>query len=153
MAGKKKNIVSKVKGLFRKKGQARSSSVATGRVIPLAKSISPDDAREVGVLVQQWVNEKGYRLPHRTIQEAAKSIGTDTVKLHRYCINSLGTDFRAWRTSLRIEDAKKLLTEQPDLPASQIARLVGINDRSNFFRQFTEFTGFSPEQWRATHTK
>ncbi|MBQ9410336.1 MAG: AraC family transcriptional regulator [Bacteroidales bacterium] len=149
MAGKK-NIFKTVKGLFRKKEQAPSSG-AVARVSPMARPISASEAREVGVLVQQWVKAKGYRLPHRTIQEAAENIGTDSVMLHRYCINSMGTDFRAWRTSLRIEDAKKLLREKRELPCSQIARLVGINDRSNFFRQFTEITGVSPEEWRQKH--
>ena len=119
----------------------------------MARPISASEAREVGVLVQQWVNSKGYRMPHRTLQEAAESIGTDSVKLHRYCINSLGMDFRAWRTSLRIEDAKKLLMEEPALPSSQIARMVGVKDRSNFFRQFTEITGSSPDKWRQDHAK
>lgn len=151
MAGKK-NIFTKVKGLFRKKEQAPSSG-AVGRVSPMARPISASEAREVGVLVQQWVNSKGYRLPHRTLQEAAESIGTDSVKLHRYCINSLRMDFRAWRTSLRIEDAKKLLMEEPALPSSQIARMVGVKDRSNFFRQFTEITGSSPDKWRQDHAK
>ena len=119
----------------------------------MAKPMSPNEAREIGVLVHEWVRAKGYRLPHRTLQEAAENIGTDSVKLHRYCINSLGMDFRAWRTSLRMEDAKKLLTEEPSLPASQVARIVGINDRSNFFRQFTSITGVTPEQWRKEHVK
>lgn len=119
----------------------------------MARPISAVEAREVGILVQQWVQAKGYRLPHRTLQEAAENIGTSSVKLHRYCINSLGMDFRAWRSSLRIEDAKKLLSEEPSLSSSRIARIVGINDRSNFFRQFTETTGLSPEEWRKSHSK
>ncbi|MBR4595408.1 MAG: AraC family transcriptional regulator [Bacteroidales bacterium] len=151
MAGKK-NIFTKVKGLFRKKEQAPSSG-AVGRVSYMAKPISPSEAREVGILVQQWVKAKGYRLPHRTLQEAAENIGTDSVRLHRYCINSLGMDFRAWRTSLRVEDAKKMLIEEPELPSSQIARMVGVKDRSNFFRQFMEITGSSPDQWRQKHAK
>ena len=119
----------------------------------MARPISASEAREVAILVQHWVKGKGYRLPHRTLQEAAECIGTDSVMLHRYCINSLGMDFRAWRTSLRIEDAKKLLSEEPSLSAARIARIVGINDRSNFFRQFTEITGESPDEWRKKHSK
>ena len=119
----------------------------------MARPISPDDAREVGVLAQTWVNNKGYRLPHVTLQEAAQDIGTTSVKLHRYCINSLGMDFRAWRTSLRIEDAKKLMKEDPTLSSAQVARIVGIKDRSNFFRQFASVTGDTPEQWREKHAK
>ena len=141
-----------MKGLFRKKEQA-ASSYPDGRVSPMARPISASEAREVGVLVQQWVRAKGYRLPHRTLQEAADNIGTSSVKLHRYCINSLGMDFRAWRTSLRIEDAKRLLIEEPEMSSSQIARMVGVQDRSNFFRQFTEITGLSPDKWRQKHAK
>ena len=152
MAGKK-GILSKMKGLFRKKGQAPSSSPRGSGSTLLARPMSADEAREVGILVQKWVKAKGYRLPHRTLQEAAQNIGTDSVKLHRYCVNSLGMDFRAWRTSLRVEDAKKLLVEEPSIPASQIARIVGITDRSNFFRQFTLITGMSPDDWRKNHLK
>ena len=115
--------------------------------------MSPDQAREVAVLVQKWVKAQGYRLPHRTLQEAARHIGTDSVNLHRYCINSLGMDFRAWRTSLRIEDAKKLLLQEPGLSSSQIGLRVGVQDRSNFFRQFTAITGLTPDQWRQKHSK
>ena len=105
----------------------------------------------MAALVQAWVRKKGYRLPHRTIAEAAESIGTTSVLLHRYCIHCLGQDFRAWRTSLRIEDAKKIMKEEPDLLPSKVARMVGIQDRSNFFRQFTAETGLTPDQWRKKH--
>ena len=156
MAGKK-GILTKVKGLFRKKGQAPSSplssSSSSSHVPPLAKPMSAGEAREIGILVHEWVRAKGYRLPHRTMQEAAKSIGTDSVKLHRYCVNSLGMDFRAWRTGLRVEDAKKIMAEDPSIPASHVARMVGIMDRSNFFRQFTLITGMSPDDWRKNHSK
>lgn len=141
-----------MKGLFHKREQAPSSGEVE-RVSPMARPISSYDAREVGVLVQQWVKNRGYRLPHRTLQEAAENIGTTSVKLHRYCLNSLGMDFRAWRTSLRIEDAKKIMTEEPSLPVSQVGRIVGINDRSNFFRQFSLATGVTPDKWRQEHSK
>ena len=148
MAGKK-NILDKVKGLFRKE-QAPLSS-ARDQVPPRALPLSAAESRKISALLHAWVNDKGYRLPHRNVADAAAHIGTTSVLLHRYCINCLGQDFRAWRTALRIEDAKRMLIEDPDTPAAKIGAIVGITDRSNFFRQFMEMTGQSPDQWRKTH--
>jgi len=152
----KKSLFDRVKSLFRKE-QATSPSQSQPssqqkNLLP-ARELSTEESKQIAALVQAWVNRKGYRLPHRTIEEAAEDIGTTSVILHRYCINCLGEDFRSWRTNLRIEDAKKLLAQEPELSASKVARIVGINDRSNFFRQFSAITGYTPEQWKQKHSK
>ena len=116
-----------------------------------ARSLSTEESRHIAELLHRWVLAKGYRLPHRTMVEAAKNIGTDSVTLHRYCVNCLGKDFRAWRTELRIEDAKKLMMEEPGPSVSKIAAMVGVQDRSNFLRIFSESTGQTPDKWRKTH--
>jgi len=146
LAGKK-TIFAKVKGLFRKE-QAPSSSAAVGKAPVQALPLSVSESKEIAELVHAWVRGKGYRLPHRTIAEAASNIGTNSVMLHRYFINCMGQDFRAWRTALRIEDAKRLLIEEPSLSCAEVARIVGIHDRSNFLRQFVLLTGCTPDQWR-----
>jgi AraC-like DNA-binding protein len=42
----------------------------------------------------------------------------------------------------------RLLREEPDTPAVDIAARVGFSDRSNFSRQFLAYTGLTPAQWR-----
>ena len=75
-------------------------------------------------------------------------MGINLSQLHQYCLKELGMDFRTWRTSLRIEEAKKMLISEPSTRISVIARRVGINDRSNFSRLFKEHTGYLPSDWR-----
>lgn len=94
-----------------------------------------------------WIRDKGWRTKTRTYAEAADQLGTDTVTLHRY-FERQGTDFLSWRTGLRIEDAKRLLIEEPHRPASEIGHKAGFSDRSNFARQFLAHVGCTPGQWR-----
>ena len=101
----------------------------------------------------RWVDDKGWRTPVRTVGEAAERLGTDSKTLYYYFERRVGMDFRTWRTRLRLEDAMRLLREEPDTPALDIAERVGFSNRSNFSRQFLAYTGFTPGQWRATDRK
>ena len=96
------------------------------------------------------VDGKGWRVPVRTVGEAAERLGTDSETLYYYFRQRVGLDFRTWRTRLRLEDAMRLLREEPDTPAVDIAARVGFSNRSNFSRQFLAYTGLTPLQWRAS---
>ena len=52
---------------------------------------------------------------------------------------------------IAIEEAKKLLLEDRDIPTLIIGEAVGICDKSNFRRQFKEITGCTPAEWRLKH--
>ena len=103
--------------------------------------------------LSRWLKDKGWRTPVRTVGEAAERLGTDSKTLYYYFERRVGMDFRTWRTRLRLEDAMRLLREEPDTPALDIAERVGFSNRSNFSRQFLAYTGFTPGQWRATDRK
>ena len=122
-----------------------------GRIISLTKKKDDWTSRRMERLeraLELWQKNKGWRKPVRTVGEVAESLGTDTGVLHCYFKERVGMDFRTWRTHLRLEDAKRMLLERPDLQASEIARRVGFSDRSNFSRQFLAYTGFTPGRWR-----
>ena len=95
-----------------------------------------------------WVETKGWRVPVRTVGEAAQRLGTDTGTLYAYFQERVGMDFRTWRTRLRLEDAKQMLAENPLLSPAEAARLCGFSNRSNFSRQFLAYTGKTPLQWQ-----
>ena len=57
--------------------------------------------------------------------------------------------FPTVRKVLRIEDAKKLLSET-DIPISNISKMVGFNDKSDFRKQFREMLGYTPSEWRVS---
>ena len=99
--------------------------------------------------LERWVAEKGYRKPHRTVNETAGELGTDGVLLHHYFQDRMHVDFRTWRTRLRLEDACRLLMEEPQTHAADIGLRVGFSNRSNFARQFRAYFGCTPVEWRA----
>ena len=140
-----------MRSLLHKEQASLPMGAAPSAKPPLARPLSVEESKHVAELLHKWVKAKGYRLPHRTMIEAAENIGTTSVMLHRYSVNCLGQDFRAWRTALRIDDAKKILLEEPGLSSARVAAMVGIQDRSNFLRIFTESTGQTPDQWRKSH--
>jgi len=96
----------------------------------------------------RWTDRKGWRTPDRNLGDAAQQLDTDTVTLYHYFEERVGMDFRTWRTRLRLEDAKRLLLEEPDRTAADIGRKAGFSNRSNFSRQFLAYTGLTPVQWR-----
>ena len=54
---------------------------------------------------------------------------------------------------MRIEDAKRLLMEQPEIPVRHIGYIIGFSDKSNFRRQFKEVVGCTPSEWRERELK
>ncbi|MGI6778556.1 MAG: response regulator transcription factor [Acetivibrionales bacterium] len=50
--------------------------------------------------------------------------------------------------SLRIEEAKKLITEQPELDLKDISEIVGYSDQHYFSRIFKNVVGKSPSEYR-----
>lgn len=63
-----------------------------------------------------------------------------------------GITFVDYLTNIRIEQAKKLLTET-DLKVSNISTMVGYNYNSYFSKIFKNMTGLLPNEYRATHKK
>ena len=117
----------------------------------IEKAASERDIRRMDRLesaLEAWVERKAYRQSVRTVAEVAEQLDTDSVLLFHYFRDRLHTDFRTWRTRLRLEDAKRLLLEEPATYASDIGRRVGFSNRSNFSRQFLAYTGLTPGQWR-----
>ena len=98
--------------------------------------------------LQKWVKEKRFREYDKTRDEIAKELNTTREMLHMYFTYRLGVDFKTWRTRLRIEEAKVLLLDNPEMSTNIVAELSGFSDRSNFYHQFTKIVGCSPKQWR-----
>lgn len=98
--------------------------------------------------VDAWIADKGYLKALPTVQEIADDIGVDPDMLSYLIRIRTGQTILGWRKCLRIEEAKRLLLHYPAMPVSSVAEIVGIGDRSNFKRQFTEVVRQTPEEWR-----
>lgn len=103
--------------------------------------------------LEVWVDKKLYCEYDKTRDQIASELNTTKELLHLYFATKVGEDFRTWRTNLRIEEAKKLLVDNPDASINIIAEASGFSDKSNFHRQFVKLVGCSPKEWRDSKVK
>ena len=103
--------------------------------------------------LEVWVDKKLYCEYDKTRDQIASELNTTKKLLHLYFATKVGDDFRTWRTNLRIEEAKKLLVDNPDASINIIAEASGFSDKSNFHRQFVKLVGCSPKEWRDSKVK
>ena len=132
--------------LVRRLGRIFTLKTKDGQRLPSPRTLRKMDALER--TLSAWLENKGWRIPVRTAVETAERLGTDTGTLHRYFQERVGMDFRTWRTRLRLEDAMRMLAENPRMQAAEAGRRAGFSNRSNFARQFRAYTGLTPAQWQ-----
>lgn len=108
----------------------------------------PASYSDLESLLTQWIEQKKYLSAGITIEELANQLNTNRTYLSSHINTYKGQTFREWINQLRIDEAKQIILENPTLPASEIGKMIGFSDRSNFTRQFTKVTGISPLSWR-----
>jgi len=99
-------------------------------------------------LKETILNEKYYLRPEVNIEEMARHLKIGRTTLSKFINIEENMNFNGWINSLRIEEAKSLLVEQPNLNLIEISELVGYSESSNFSRQFKLITEVSPSVWR-----
>lgn len=103
---------------------------------------------EVIARIDKWFKEKGYCSAEQSMGDVAELFGISKDELSWYCRSTYGVGFLSIRKELRIQEAKRLISERPDLPMTTVGEMVGINDKTNFRRQFYEVLGITPHEWR-----
>ena len=98
--------------------------------------------------LRAWVMEKKFCLSYPDMQSIADDLDVSEEQLSYYCRTELGERFYTWRKGIRMRYAAFLLCFDKKTPISAIARMVGVNDRSDFRRQFNEILRMPPEEWR-----
>ena len=82
-----------------------------------------------------------------TIASYAEEIGISENYLSRLVKKATGRSVGAWMDIVRIQRAKRLLTETRE-PVIDIAVAVGIEEQSYFSRLFKKETGLTPSAFR-----
>ncbi|MBR4809786.1 MAG: helix-turn-helix transcriptional regulator [Bacteroidales bacterium] len=108
---------------------------------------SEERRRRTMAIVRQWIRERRWT-EDATLDEVSEALGIDKEYLSRIFRRHFGKSFLQWRKEVRIKEAKLLLKRDRKTPTALIGEAVGINDKSNFKRQFRDLTGVTPAQWR-----
>ena len=98
--------------------------------------------------VDNWIKTDGYVQQGLTIKELSEILYTNRTYLSAYIKTTYKMKFREWITSLRLEYAKNILKEHPEINIQKLAESSGFLSRSNFIKSFTEKEGCTPGKWK-----
>jgi AraC-like DNA-binding protein len=104
--------------------------------------------------LDKWVEEKRYCRGDNGVDDIALMLGTTRPFLRYYFRCRMSADFRAWRTELRVAEAKRMINGNPGISLEEVCKMTGFNHRANFHRQFQKITGQTPAEYKAfCHSK
>lgn len=121
--------------------------VIVGKLLPLLRLMpQPDQGGDTLHRLLRYVNQH-YREP-LTRSEIARAVGYNESYISHLFAQGLGTTLKDYITSLRLKDARQLLT-QTDMTVSQISLLLGFGSIRSFNRAFAQEFHRSPSAYRA----
>ena len=97
--------------------------------------------------VTEWIQEKSYLKEQFTIEDLAVKLYTNKTYLSTFIKEEFGMNFSSWITSLRLEEAKKMMRTHPDAKLKDIAYNVGFSSLPYFSSVFTKSEGITPSGW------
>lgn len=98
--------------------------------------------------VDNWIKTDGYVQQGLTIKELSEILHTNRTYLSAYIKTTYKMTFRELITSLRLEYAKNMLKEHPEINIQKLAESSGFLSRSNFIKLFSEKEGCTPAKWK-----
>ena len=99
-------------------------------------------------VLDKWIAEKRYTEKDVSVDEIATSLGVSRIFFQYYFRTHMQTDFRSWRSELRIREAQLILREDSEISLEKVREQVGFNHRANFHQQFQKITGLTPTEYR-----
>ena len=101
--------------------------------------------------VDNWIKTDGYVQQGLTIKELSEILYTNRTYLSAYIKTTYKMTFREWITSLRLEYAKNILKEHPEINIQKLAESSGFLSQSNFIKLFSEKEGCTPSKWKKSN--
>lgn len=94
-----------------------------------------------------WLKEKAYTQEQFTIEELASRLHTNKTYLSTFINEEYGMSFSSWISSLRIEEAKRIMANDPQQKLIDVAYKAGFSSLAYFSSVFAKSEGISPSAW------
>lgn len=106
------------------------------------------DAPALREALERWMDdEKPYTNPDFRLIDLQQVLPLNRTYLSQFIHNEYGCSFYQFVNRYRIEEAKRLKLEKPNLKEADVAALCGFSSASVFSRTFTTITGLQPKKW------
>ena len=108
--------------------------------------LSPDMMQHVSQAVERWLATNGHLKAGTTNPVAAEAMNIPRYQLTAWVKASGHSSFTRWITSLRIDEAKRVLSKHPDWTNEAVADHCGFS-RTHFQKIFKQETGMVPSEF------
>jgi AraC-like DNA-binding protein len=98
--------------------------------------------------VERWKQSGAYKEHSLTLGIVARQMGVTQKQLQEWLRQSEYGKLAELVTSLRIEEAKRVLKEHPDWSTESVADYCGFSSREYFHRTFRQQTGMTPANYQ-----
>ena len=113
------------------------------KIIDILKHENVKDDDELIVKITRFI-QSNYRRD-LSLQEIADIFNVSTFYISRLFRMKKGITFKEYINTLRIEKAKQILLENPDITVLELAKQVGYNRSETFYRVFKSIEGDTPK--------
>ena len=114
------------------------------------EQIDKDSLPDAAARLTEWmVQAKPYLNPDLRLMDLCEVLPMNRTYLSQFIHDEFDCSFFQFVNRYRIEEAKRLLREEPSLTIEQVALRSGFSSRISFTRVFTNETGLSPREWSA----
>lgn len=111
------------------------------------EALSADETKSIAAAIAKWKELRGFADSDTSLDRMARRLGIQARKLSLYISTQHGETFRIWLSKIRLEEAKRMLAENPDMKMEVVAEECGFTSRSYFQNLFKAETGFTPKEW------
>ena len=95
-----------------------------------------------------WVKDKAYTHEQFTLEELAARLYTNKTYLSTFIKDEYDMNFSGWVASLRIDEAKRIMTKNPEKKLQEVAFECGFSSLTYFSSVFSKSEGISPSVWQ-----
>ena len=106
------------------------------------------DKNKIGEAVESWIENEGYRQKELTLGIVARQIHVPQKKLKMWLRLSHFKKLSGMTNLLRVELAKRVLTEHPEWKLEAVADYCGFNSREYFHQIFNQIVEMSPSKFQ-----
>lgn len=114
-----------------------------------ARSLMTDDQRLYDRFIDLMIGEQIYRNTELNRTMICKMLNTNHTYLNEAIrLNAEGKSLSDIINSYRVQHAATLLSNQPELPISEVMLRSGFSSKATFYRLFTKYAKASPNEFR-----
>ena len=103
--------------------------------------------------LEQWMEQdKPYLNPDFQLMDLRKVLPMNRTYISQFINTEFGCSFYHFVNQYRIDEAKRLMADSPDMKIADVAARSGFSSRTVFSSTFTKIVGVSPSEWSKQQT-